>query len=78
MSAKAGNRFRLAGIAIILGSIALLPLKWLQLRHLRAQPGYFDPTEGESGILANYLYVLIGIGIGCVFLWIARLFDSKK
>jgi hypothetical protein len=78
MTAKAAKCVRVAGIITIVCSIALLPLKDLQLRHLRSQPGYFDPTEGERGILANYLYVLIGIGVGCIFLWVASRLGQKK
>jgi hypothetical protein len=63
--------FRIAGIVILVASIGLMPWKILQLNHLRAQPGYYDPTDGEQSVLANYLYILGGIGIGCVFLWVA-------
>jgi hypothetical protein len=69
---------RVIGIIIIVGSIGLLPLNVLHLKHLRAQPGYFDPTEGEQSVLANYLYILLGIGIGCVFPWMASRSSGGK
>jgi hypothetical protein len=76
VNARTAKIFRIIGIIIIAGSIGLLPWDILKQRRLEAQPGYYDPTGGEQSVLANYLHILIGIGIGCVFLWLASC--SKK
>jgi hypothetical protein len=78
VNARGAKVFRVVGIVIIIASIGLLPWNILHLNHLRAQPGYYDPTDGEQSVLANYLYILTGIGIGCVFLWLASRLRSGK
>ena len=78
VNASTAKILRTTGIGIIAASIGLLPWRILQLHHLRAQPGYSDPTDGEQAVLANYLYISVGIGIGCVFLWLASRSNSSK
>jgi hypothetical protein len=78
MSARGAKILRIIGIATIILSTGLLPWKFMQLNHLRAQPGYYDPTDGEQSVLTNYLYILLGIGIGCVLLWVASRSNSSK
>jgi hypothetical protein len=67
-----------SGNIFIIGALALFPLDVLWLHHLRAQPDYHDPTDGEREVLATYLCMIIGIGVGCVFLWVASRFGKSK
>jgi hypothetical protein len=78
MNARIGKLCRFTGIVVIVGSILLVPWRGWQLRKLESQPGYYDPTGGERETLGTYLYILIGVAIGCVFLWVASRSSQKK
>jgi hypothetical protein len=45
---------RATSFIVIIASLALLPWRILRQHQLRAQPGYFDPTDGEQSTLTNY------------------------
>lgn len=78
VNARLAKILKTSGIVIIISSLALLPLDGLRLHHLRAQPDYHDPTDGEREVLATYLCIIIGIGAGCVFLWVASRFNKNR
>jgi len=69
---------RATGFIVIIASLALLPWHILRQHQLPAQPGYYDPTDGEQSTLTNYLCIVAGIGIGCVFLWMASRSKNSK
>jgi hypothetical protein len=73
------KRCRVVGRSLILASILFLIWSFVDVQVQRShKPGYYDPENDLPRIAYDYFYVMAGVGVGCVLLYVASVMERQR
>ena len=71
---------RFSGVAVLIGSVALLVWTFLAVHDQRVRRLYYDPDSDADTItlVTGYVRVLVSVGLGCALLWLGSRVRARK